>query len=90
MGLPQGQIPSQFIGKGYGLLHEIADQMGTMRSMTKWQGRADHPDDAPRIIREAFLQLNTGRRRPVPNPMSDARHLLPPCNNSTKILLLPF
>lgn len=60
-----GQIPSKFIGKGYGLLHEITDQMGMMRSITKWQGRADHPADAPRVIRDAFEQLNTGRRRPV-------------------------
>lgn len=60
-----GQIPSQFIGKGFGMLHEIADQMKTMRSMTKWQGRADHPADAPGLIRDAFEQLNTGRHRPV-------------------------
>jgi len=60
-----GQIPSKFIGKGYGMLHEIADQMGTMGSVTKWQGRADHPADTPRLIRDAFEQLNTGRRRPV-------------------------
>ncbi|MBW1801674.1 MAG: thiamine pyrophosphate-binding protein [Deltaproteobacteria bacterium] len=60
-----GQIPSPFIGKGYGMLHEIADQMGTMSSVTKWQGWADHPDDAPRLIRDAFEQLHTGRRRPV-------------------------
>ena len=60
-----GQIPSQFIGKGYGQLHEIADQMGTMSSVTKWQGRAGHPTEAPQLIRDAFEQLHTGRRRPV-------------------------
>ena len=60
-----GQIPTQFIGKGYGMLHEISDQMGTMASMTKWQGRVDKPSEAPLVIREAFKQLNTGRRKPV-------------------------
>ncbi|MDP6178510.1 MAG: thiamine pyrophosphate-binding protein [Desulfatiglandales bacterium] len=60
-----GQIPSRFIGKGYGQLHEIADQMGTMSSVTKWQGRAKHPAEVPQLIRDAFNQLNTGRRRPV-------------------------
>jgi len=60
-----GQIPSQFIGKGYGMLHEIADQMGIMGSMTKWQGRVSHPSEAPIVIRDAFEQLNTGRRQPV-------------------------
>jgi acetolactate synthase-1/2/3 large subunit len=60
-----GQIPSQFIGKGYGMLHEIADQMGIMASVTKWQGRVSYPSEAPVVIRDAFEQLNTGRRRPV-------------------------
>jgi len=60
-----GQIPSGFIGKGYGMLHEISDQMGTVASVTKWQGRADDPADTPRLMQEAFAHLNTGRRRPV-------------------------
>jgi len=31
-----GQIPSRFIGKGYGQLHEIADQMGLDPSKIRW------------------------------------------------------
>src|ERR1700759_2166032 len=30
-----GQIPSRAIGKGHGLLHEIPDQIGILRTLTK-------------------------------------------------------
>jgi acetolactate synthase I/II/III large subunit len=60
-----GQIPSQFIGKGAGLLHELDDQPGAVASVTKWQGRANSPGETPGVIREAFTQLNTGRPQPV-------------------------
>jgi acetolactate synthase-1/2/3 large subunit len=60
-----GQIPSKFIGKGIGLLHELKDQPGAVASVTKWQGRAETPEETPGKVREAFKQLNTGRRQPV-------------------------
>ena len=60
-----GQIPSTSIGKGYGDLHEIDDQLGLIRHLTKWAERIDDPADAPGIIDEAFRQLMTGRPRPV-------------------------
>ena len=60
-----GQIPSAMIGRGVGLLHEIPNQLDMIRSVTKWAARADHPSEAPDVIREAFKQLLTGRRRPV-------------------------
>jgi acetolactate synthase-1/2/3 large subunit len=60
-----GQIPSTAIGKGYGDLHEIDDQLGMIRHITKWAQRIDHPTAAPEQIREAFKQLNTGSPRPV-------------------------
>jgi acetolactate synthase-1/2/3 large subunit len=34
-----GQIQSNSIGRGYGLLHEIPDQLGVLRSLTKWSER---------------------------------------------------
>ena len=43
-----GQIPSRGIGKGHGLLHEIPDQIGILRRLTKWAERVDTPQDAPR------------------------------------------
>ncbi|MDH5171453.1 MAG: thiamine pyrophosphate-binding protein [Gammaproteobacteria bacterium] len=60
-----GQIPSTAIGKGYGDLHEIDDQLGMIRHITKWAARIDHPSHAPDTIREAFRQLTTGSPRPV-------------------------
>lgn len=60
-----GQIPSTAIGKGYGDLHEIDDQLGMIRHITKWAERIDHPTQAPEKIREAFRQLNSGCPRPV-------------------------
>ncbi|MHA1153575.1 MAG: thiamine pyrophosphate-dependent enzyme [Alphaproteobacteria bacterium] len=60
-----GQIPSTAIGRGFGLLHEIPDQLALIRGLTKWAERIDHPAQAPARIGEAFRQLNTGRPRPV-------------------------
>lgn len=60
-----GQIPSTGIGKGYGDLHEIDDQLGMIRHITKWAERINHPSDAPRAVNEAFRQLTSGSPRPV-------------------------
>jgi acetolactate synthase-1/2/3 large subunit len=60
-----GQIASSAIGKGYGDLHEINDQLGMISHITKWASSIDHPTQAPDIIGEAFKQLNTGSPRPV-------------------------
>jgi acetolactate synthase-1/2/3 large subunit len=60
-----GQIPSAGIGKGYGDLHEIDDQLGMIRHITKWAQRIDHPAEAPAVMQEAFRQLVTGSPRPV-------------------------
>jgi acetolactate synthase-1/2/3 large subunit len=60
-----GQIPSHAIGRGFGLLHEIPDQLGVLRGLTKWAARIDHPAHAPRVMREAFRELASGRVRPV-------------------------
>jgi acetolactate synthase-1/2/3 large subunit len=60
-----GQIPSATIGKGYGQLHEIADQSGILKSLTKWHGIALSPTEIPALVHEAFVQLRSGRPRPV-------------------------
>src|SRR5215207_5148926 len=38
-----GQIPSHLIGRGTGMLHEIPDQLGVLRTLTKWATRVDTP-----------------------------------------------
>src|SRR5207237_9834940 len=33
-----GQVPTQFLGKGRGHLHEMPDQLATLRSYFQWAG----------------------------------------------------
>jgi acetolactate synthase-1/2/3 large subunit len=60
-----GQIPSKFIGKGHGLLHEIPDQLGILKTLTKWATRIEQPQDAPGLVAQAFQQMTSGRSQPV-------------------------
>jgi acetolactate synthase I/II/III large subunit len=60
-----GQIPSEFIGRGRGHLHELPDQLATLRTLCKWTARIERPADAPRLINEAFRQMLSGRPGPV-------------------------
>ena len=65
-----GQIPSDWIDKGVGFLHEIPDQLGLLRHLTKWAERIEKPADAPRLVNRAFHEMNSGRSRPVALEMS--------------------
>lgn len=60
-----GQVPSAFIGKGRGHLHELPDQLGTLRSLSKWAGRIERPEAATSVMAEAFRQMVSGRRGPA-------------------------
>ena len=60
-----GQIPRAAIGKGIGAVHEVTDQPGTVRSVTKWQRMALRPREVPDAVFEAFRQMRSGRPRPV-------------------------
>jgi acetolactate synthase I/II/III large subunit len=60
-----GQIFEKSIGKGLGYLHEIPNQLGIMRTLTKWAEHIDGPQDAGPKAREAFRQLMSG----VPGPV---------------------
>ena len=60
-----GQVPSAYLSKGRGHLHELPDQLATVRSITKWAKRIEHPTDVPMMMREAFRQMHTGRPGPV-------------------------
>jgi acetolactate synthase-1/2/3 large subunit len=60
-----GQIPSKFIGKGHGMLHEIPDQIGILKTLTKWAARIERPQDAPGLVAQAFQYMTSGRQRPV-------------------------
>lgn len=60
-----GQIPSHAIGKGLGLLHELPDQLGHLKALTKWATCVRSPNESPKLLREAFERMLTGRPRPV-------------------------
>ena len=60
-----GQVALDKIGRDVGTHHEINDQLGVIRSLTKWAGRVEHPTQAPALVETAFQALRSGRIRPV-------------------------
>ena len=60
-----GQIQSDLIEFGRGLLHEIPNQLGMIRSVTKQAERAMTPEAIPGVVDRAFNGIWQGRVRPV-------------------------
>jgi acetolactate synthase-1/2/3 large subunit len=60
-----GQVPSAFIDRGRGHLHELPDQLATLKTLVKWAARIERPADAPEAINAAFIQMLSGRPGPV-------------------------
>ncbi|MBS0539261.1 MAG: TPP-binding protein [Proteobacteria bacterium] len=60
-----GQIPQADIDRGHGHLHEIHDQLGLMRHITKWAERIRSPQEAPSLVSQAIWHATSGRQRPV-------------------------
>jgi acetolactate synthase-1/2/3 large subunit len=63
--LVAGQVNRHGIGASLGLLHEVHDQLDLVRPITAWQRRALTADAIPSAVHEAFVHLQSGRRRPV-------------------------
>ncbi len=60
-----GNIMSHLIGQGRGQLHELPDQLATLRGITKWAERITHPSQATATVAEGFRQMFSGRPGPV-------------------------
>jgi acetolactate synthase I/II/III large subunit len=60
-----GQVPTAFLGKGRGHLHEMPDQLATLQTFVKWAERIEYPDIAPAMVSRAFQEMLSGRRGPV-------------------------
>ncbi|WGD49786.1 thiamine pyrophosphate-binding protein [Bradyrhizobium sp. CB1650] len=60
-----GQVPTQFLGKGRGHLHEMPDQLATLRTYVKWAERIEYPGNAPTVVARAFQEMMSGRRGPA-------------------------
>lgn len=60
-----GQIRSDLIDHQRGALHEIVDQLGVFRSVTKWADRIPSAPEVGGTVEEAFRQMRSGRIRPT-------------------------
>jgi acetolactate synthase I/II/III large subunit len=60
-----GQVPTAFLGKGRGHLHEMPDQLATLRTYVKWADRIEYPGNAPTVVARAFQEMMSGRRGPA-------------------------
>ena len=60
-----GNVMSHLIGRGRGQLHELPDQLATLRGFTGYADRIDHPTEAPAIVAQAFREMHGGRVRPA-------------------------
>lgn len=60
-----GQIPADTIDRGLGQLHEIPDQPGLARHITKFAARIEAPHEAGPIAAAALSAALSGRQRPV-------------------------
>src|SRR5215471_14814332 len=56
-----GQAPTPFLDRGRGQLHEIPDQLATMRTLAKWADRISTTAKAPAVIACAFQEMRSGR-----------------------------
>ena len=60
-----GQIPSASIGRDFGELHEVPDQLGLAAGLTKWAERIDSAESASLRFAEAYRSMLSGTPRPV-------------------------
>ena len=60
-----GQVPTDYLGRDRGHLHEMPDQLATLRSFVKWAERIEYPDSAPTLVSRAFQEMLSGRRGPA-------------------------
>ncbi len=59
-----GNIMSHLIGQGRGQLHELPDQLATLRGITKVAERIDHQSETGRVMAEVVGKMLSGRQGP--------------------------
>ncbi|MCO5132714.1 MAG: thiamine pyrophosphate-binding protein [Xanthobacteraceae bacterium] len=60
-----GQVPTPFLDRGRGHLHEMPNQLATLRSFVKWAERIEYPGVAPALVARAFQEMQSGRPGPA-------------------------
>ncbi|RMD93022.1 MAG: decarboxylase, partial [Alphaproteobacteria bacterium] len=63
--LISAEPPSQTLGKGWGVLHEISDQRAVTAPLTALSLTARRPQDVPEFLARAFTLFASARPRPV-------------------------
>ena len=59
------QIPTSFIGRGKGFLHELRDQLGMFSEVAGWKATALNVLSIPWLVHAAMAQMRNGRPRPA-------------------------
>jgi acetolactate synthase-1/2/3 large subunit len=60
-----GQVPSALIGRERRQLHELKDQLATLKSLLNWAERIEHPAAAPYLVARALQHMRSGRGGPA-------------------------
>ena len=58
-------VEKAWAGKMLGHLHDLSDQLGVMRAVTKWNAQAESVEQVPALVGEAFKQMLSGRAGPT-------------------------
>lgn len=57
-----GDVTTRFKNRQRGQLHEIDDQLGVLRAITKSAQHVEQPGDAPWLLARAFQEMTSGRQ----------------------------
>lgn len=60
-----GQVPTPFLDRGRGHLHEMPDQLAVLRGIVKWAERVESPEKARGMVARAFQEMLSGRPGPA-------------------------
>src|SRR5947207_12751856 len=70
-----GASPAPTQGKGWGAIHELADQAAVTAGFTAFSAMVRYPDELPELIARAYAVFRGSRPRPV--HLSLPRDVLP-------------
>jgi acetolactate synthase-1/2/3 large subunit len=59
-----GQVPLAFLDAGLGHLHEMPNQLATLRGFYKRAERVEHPSVAAHVLADVMRTMNSGRKGP--------------------------
>lgn len=62
--LISAEQPSDTIGKGWGVLHEVTEQKKITEPLCEFSATAHRPSDIPQLMAKAFSIFSSGRPRP--------------------------